>query len=69
MYIHRWARNFKNVAPQEQNAICETRAQFAKHNGAFELFKAYCAATINAKNESFHNNILKRKERKRHFFK
>ncbi len=48
-----WARNFKNVASQKQNLICKTRAQNAKCNCAFELFKAHCAATINAKNASF----------------
>jgi hypothetical protein len=37
--LHSWARNLKNVAPQKQNAICKTRAQYAKHNNAFELFK------------------------------
>jgi hypothetical protein len=57
---HRWARNFKNVAPQKQNAICKTRAQYAKRNCAFELFLAHCAGKINAKNASFHKKILKR---------
>jgi hypothetical protein len=28
--------------------------QYAKRNCAFELIKAHCAATINAKNGSFH---------------
>jgi hypothetical protein len=51
-YWHRWAHNLKNVAPQKQNAICKTRAQYLKRNCAFELFKAHCAATINAKNAS-----------------
>ncbi len=59
---HSWARNIKNVAPQKQNAICKTRAQYAKRNCAFELFKANCAATINAKNASFHEKILKHKK-------
>jgi hypothetical protein len=59
---HSWARNIKNVfVPQKQNAICKTRAQYAKRNCAFELFKAHCAATINAKNASFHEKILKHK--------
>jgi hypothetical protein len=53
-YKHSWARNLKKVAPQKQNAICKTRAQCAKRNCAFELFKAHCAATINARNSSFH---------------
>jgi hypothetical protein len=48
-----WARNFKNVAAQKQNAICKTRAQYAKRNCAFELFKAHFAVTIDAKNVSF----------------
>jgi hypothetical protein len=52
----------KNVAPRKQNAICKTRAQYAKRNCAFELLKAHCAATINAKPESFHKNNLKHKE-------
>ncbi len=52
-YWHRWAHNLKNVAPQKQNAICKTKAQYSKRNCAFELFKAHCAATINAKNASF----------------
>jgi hypothetical protein len=39
-----WARNFKNVLLQKQNAICKLRAQYAKRN---------CAATIDAKNVSF----------------
>jgi hypothetical protein len=59
--MHSWARNIKNVAPQKKNAICKTRAQYAKRNCAFELFKAHCAATMNAKNASFHEKILKRK--------
>jgi hypothetical protein len=59
---HSWAPNIKNVAPQKQNAICKTRVQYAKRNCAFELFKAHCAATINAKNASFHEKILKRKK-------
>jgi hypothetical protein len=29
-FWQRWACNFKNVAPQKQNAICKTRAQYAK---------------------------------------
>jgi hypothetical protein len=53
----RWARNLKNVAPQKQNAISKTWALDAKRNCAFELFKAHCAATINAKNGSFHKNF------------
>jgi hypothetical protein len=52
------ARKLKKVAPQKQNAICKTRPQYAKRNCAFELFKAHCAATINAMNASFHNKIL-----------
>jgi hypothetical protein len=56
---HRWARNFKNVAPQKQNAICKPRAQYAKCNCAFKLFKGHCTATINAKNANFHKNIFK----------
>jgi hypothetical protein len=53
LYTQGWARNFKNVAPQKQNAICKLRAQYAKCNCTFKLFKAHCAATINAKNASF----------------
>jgi hypothetical protein len=52
-------RNLKNVAPQKQNAICKTRAQYAKCNCAHELFKAHCAATINPKNTSFHKKNFK----------
>jgi hypothetical protein len=52
--VNRWARKLKKVAPQKQNAICKTRAQYAKRNCAFELFKAHCAAAINAKNKNFH---------------
>jgi hypothetical protein len=65
----RWARNSKNVAPQKQKTICKTRAQYAKRNCAFELFKAHGTATINAKNASFHKKIFKHKERKRNFLK
>jgi hypothetical protein len=54
---YRWACTFKNVAPQKQNAICKTRARYAKRNCAFELFKAHCAATINAKNASLKKNF------------
>jgi hypothetical protein len=57
------ARNLKKVAPQKQNAIRKTRAQYAKRNCAFELFKAHCAATIYAKSTSFQQKIIKRKER------
>jgi hypothetical protein len=49
-FKQRWGRNFKTVAPQKQNAICKARAQYAKCNCACELFKAHCAATINAEN-------------------
>jgi hypothetical protein len=66
---HRWARNLKNVAPQMQNAICKTREQFAKCNCIFELLKAHCAETINAKNTSFHKKFLKRKEHNCNFIK
>jgi hypothetical protein len=69
LYILFVAHNLKNVAPQKQNAIFKTRAQYAKGNCAFELFKAHCATTINAKNASFHKKILKRKERNRNFIK
>jgi hypothetical protein len=51
-------RNLKNIAPQKQNAICKTRTQYAKSNCAFELFKVNCAATINAKNTSFHKKTF-----------
>jgi hypothetical protein len=54
--IHSWECKLKKVAPQKQNAICKTRAQYAKRNCAFELFTAHCA-TINAKNASFHKKI------------
>jgi hypothetical protein len=54
---HKWARNYKNVAPQKQNAICKKRLQYAKRNCAFELFLAHCAGTIHAKNASFHKNL------------
>jgi hypothetical protein len=64
---HSWARKLKKVAPQKQNAICKTRVQYAKRNCAFELFKAHCAATINAKNASFHKKRLKRKDRSSKF--
>jgi hypothetical protein len=67
MYKHCWARNIKNVAPQKQNAICKTTAQYAKRNCAFELFTAHCATTLNAKNISFHKKILKRKKRNYNF--
>jgi hypothetical protein len=50
---------FKNIAPQKQNAICKLRAQYTKRNCAFKLFKAHCAATINAENAGFHKKILK----------
>ncbi len=39
LYTQGWARNFKNVAPQKQNAICKLRAQYAKCNCTFKLFK------------------------------
>jgi hypothetical protein len=47
----------------------ERNTQYAKLNYAFEKFKAYCGATINAKNASFHKKILKHKERNRNFIK
>jgi hypothetical protein len=59
----------KNVAPQKQNAIYKTRAQYAKRNCDFELFKAPCAPTINAKKASCHKTVLKSTERKRNFIK
>jgi hypothetical protein len=64
---HSWAHNIKNVAPQKQNAICKTRVQYAKRNCAIEQYKAHCATTINAKNASFHEKILKRKKRSCNF--
>jgi hypothetical protein len=66
---HSWVRNLKNVAPQKQNTICKTRAQYTKCNCAFEQFKAHCTATINAKNASFHKKIFKRKDRNRNSIK
>jgi hypothetical protein len=57
--MHSWERKLKKVAPQKQNAICKTRAQYTKRNCAFELFKAHCAATINAMNASFHKKKIK----------
>ncbi len=57
-YMLGWARNFQNVAPQKQNAICKPRAQYAKHNCTLKLFKEHCAATVNAKNASFHKKFL-----------
>ncbi len=63
--MHSWARNIKNVVPQKPNAICKTRAQYAKRNCAFELFIAHCAATINAYNASFHKKNFKCKKRNR----
>jgi hypothetical protein len=47
---------------QKQNAICKTRAQCAKGNSAFELFKEQCATTINAKNVSLKKKFFKGKE-------
>jgi hypothetical protein len=52
----------KNVVPQKQNAICQTRVQYAKRNCPVKLFKAHCAATINTKNASFHTNFLSAKK-------
>jgi hypothetical protein len=34
----------------------ERKTQNAKRNCTFELFTAHCAATINAKNASFHTH-------------
>ncbi len=59
---HSWARNLITVAPQKKKAISKTRAQYANRNCAFELFKAHCAATIDAKNASFHKKCLKRQK-------
>jgi hypothetical protein len=67
IFYHSLAHNIKNVAPQKQNAICNTRAQYAKRNCAFELFKVNCAATVNVKNASFHKKIVKRKKRHHNF--
>jgi hypothetical protein len=53
--------------PQKQNAIYKPRAQYAKGNCILKLFKAYCAATINAKNASFHKKSLQHKEHKHNF--
>jgi hypothetical protein len=50
-----WARTFKNVAPQKQNPICKGKAQNAN---ALELFKAHCAATINAKKASLNKSLF-----------
>jgi hypothetical protein len=36
---------------------------------AFKLFEAHCAATINAKNASFHQKILEHKEHVRNVLK
>jgi hypothetical protein len=41
-YLQGWARNFKNVRLQKQNAICKPRAQYALRNCAFKLFKVHC---------------------------
>jgi hypothetical protein len=39
-FVQGWARNLKNVAPQEHNAICKSRVQYAKRSCAFKLFEA-----------------------------
>ncbi len=52
-----WARNLKNLSLQNKIAICKPRAQYTKRNCAFKLFKAHYAATINAKNTSFHKKF------------
>jgi hypothetical protein len=68
-YCQGWARNFKKVAPQKQNVICKLRAQYAKRNYAFNLFKAHCAATLNAKNASFHKFFFKGQRTQAQLFK
>jgi hypothetical protein len=55
-YLQEWASNFKNVAPQQQNATCKPRAKNTKHYCTFKLFKVHCATAINAKNASYHKN-------------
>jgi hypothetical protein len=44
----------------------EKRAQYAKRNCAFALFKAHCAATVTV---MLSKKLVKRKERNRNFFK
>jgi hypothetical protein len=53
-YLVRLGNSQPIHAPQKQNAICKIRAQYAKRNCAFELFKANYIATINAKKANFH---------------
>jgi hypothetical protein len=36
---HCWERNLKNVAPQKQNAICKTRAQYTKRIALLNYLK------------------------------
>jgi hypothetical protein len=63
-HMHCWARNLKNVGRATLKMLCcKSKTQFVKQerdtqkrNPAFELFKAHCAAKINAKNVSFHKN-------------
>jgi hypothetical protein len=57
-FTQSWKRNFKNVALQKQKTQFVKQEQYAKRNCAVELFKAHCAATINAKNTSFHKKIF-----------
>jgi hypothetical protein len=67
-HMHSWACNLKNIAPQKQNANWKTRVQYAKRNRAFELFKAHCAATINAQERKFlQQKNLRRKKRNCNF--
>jgi hypothetical protein len=44
----------KMLRRKSKMQFVKKRAQYAKLNCAFELFIVHCAATINAKNASFH---------------
>jgi hypothetical protein len=54
----RWAHNFKNVAPQNQNAICKLRAQYTKCNQAFNYLKCIVPQQLILRMQDLNKKIL-----------
>jgi hypothetical protein len=55
---HRWARNLKNGLPQKQNAICKTRAQYAKCNCFLNYLKQIALQQLMIKKKVFTKKLL-----------
>jgi hypothetical protein len=56
-FKHSWVLNLKNVAPQKHNAICKTRAQYAKRNFALKYLKCIALQQLMLRMQVFTQKI------------